>query len=120
MTDNEIKIYIENAVKEAIAASGEQKAPTPRLLAPTHEKWFKADDGSFGGSKMGKAFAERGYKAYTIWDKLRSIAVSITGKSYVRHIAPQDMEKVNEIADRLCQCVYECRQDWIKYKQEQK
>lgn len=118
MNDNELKEYIADAVREALADSLEQKSNTPRLLSPTHEKWFKAEDGSFGLSLMGIAFSDRGYKAYSLWDKLRAIAVAITGKSYVRHISPADKEKVNEIADKLCQCVYDCRKDWIEYKAE--
>ena len=118
MTDIELKAYIKQTVREALAEGPEQKKQTPRILTPTQQKWFRDESGSSSTSKMGEAFDGKGYKAYQIWDKLRVLAVAIAGKSYVRQIDPEDADKINEIADRLCQCVYEAREDWKKYKQE--
>jgi len=118
MNDNELKEYIAHAIKEAIADGVEPNTPTPKLLSPTQSKWFKDEGGSVSFSKMGKVFDGQGYKAYRLWDRLRPITLAICGKSYVRQVDPADKDKVNEYADRLCQCVYECRKDWLKYKEK--
>lgn len=44
----------------------------------------------------------------------------VCDKKYVRDANPQDAEKINEIADRICRCVYDCRAEWIKYKEKDK
>ena len=114
MTDNELKDYIKQAVKDAMTECADEPKATPRLLTPTQQKWFADESGGVSQSVFGKVF-DRGYKAYAFWDKIRIITVAITGKSYVRQIDPKDADKVNEIADRLCQCVYDCREDWKRY-----
>lgn len=115
MNERELKEYIDNAVRRAVEA---KKKPNPRALSPTRHKWFEDEDGSFSTAVMGKAFDNQGYITSQIWDNVRPIVMKICGKTYVREIAAEDEPKLNDIADKLCQCIYDLRQEWMEYKDE--
>lgn len=54
--------------------------------------------------------------AWAMWELIRKLTCYICGKSYVRHLAGE-IEIANEIAETLCQTVYDLR---VKYLQETK
>lgn len=115
MTDQELKEFIDRAVREALSAS-QQKEFTPRLLQPTHEKWFRDGSGNTARSKMGKAFGGNGVKAAQIWDRVRPICTAICGKSYVRQVNYADEEFINEVADKICQLIYDSKLEYDRRK----
>ena len=117
MMDRETQEYIDKAIQQAI---GKVEKPTPRLLGQTLHEWFVGDGGSYSDGKMGLAFKKDGYRMSRLWDYIRPMTMIVCDKKYVRDANPQDAEKINEIADRICRCVYDCREEWIKYKEKDK
>lgn len=111
----EIKEYIDKEVQRQLADAKVQKN-TPRLLGATHTKWFRDENGSASTSKMGKALGMDGVKAYRIWDCIRPIVTIVCGKSYVRQVSTEDEQFINDLADRLCQIVYDARLEYKRMK----
>ena len=118
MTDEELKAYIDDAVQNAVAKQNPQKEFTPRLLSPTHTKWFRDENGNANRSKMGKAFHGDGVRAYQIWDRVRPICTAICGKAYVSQVSIDDADFINEVADRICQLIYDSKIEFDKRKEE--
>ena len=81
------------------------------LKGPRH-KWFRSSD-AYGESLMYKVFGT--YIYYAVWDCVRKLTCYICGTSYVRKI--KDCEYANEVADALCQVVYDYA---IKYREKEK
>ena len=117
MNEEEIKAMIEKAVEEAIKEKMPVKEFTPRLLEPTHTKWFRDENGNASRSKMGEAFDGDGVKTYQIWDKVRPICTAICGKAYVRQVSREDADYINDVADKICQLIYDSR---IEFKEMHK
>lgn len=118
MTDEEIKAMIDDAVAKALKEQIPQKEFTPRLLSPTHIKWFRDEKGNASNSKMGKAFHGDGVRTYQIWDRVRPICTAICGKAYVRQVSIDDAEYINEVADKLCQLIYDSKIEFDRRKKE--
>lgn len=108
MIAQELRDYIDEAVKRAVAEIP-QKEYTPRLLEPTHTKWFRDEHGNSASSKMGKAFGGDGVRTAQIWDHVRPVCTAICGKAYVRQISLDDAAYINEVADKICQLIYESK-----------
>ena len=47
---------------------------------------------------------------------IRKLTCYICGTSYVRHLSGN--EKANEIAEKLCQTVYDLRMEYLEYEKE--
>lgn len=79
---------------------------TATVLKEVRDKWFKYD--KFNGkpeSPMHKIFGNIIY--WQVWELIRKLTCVICGCQYVRHLA--GCEYAEEVADRLCQLVYEMK-----------
>lgn len=112
----EIKDYIDAEVKKQLEQA-QIKKNTPRLLNATHSKWFRGTNGTSSDSRMGQVFDHDGVRTYRIWDCMRPILTAICGKAYVRQISTDDEQFINDVADRMCQLIYEAR---LEFKEIQK
>lgn len=80
------------------------------VLAEVRDKWFRDAPGEtqWHDSIMYKRFGPVTY--WKVWELIRKIVCLICGCGYVRHLAYiQDRDKVNRIAEILCQTVYDLR-----------
>lgn len=111
----EIKDYIDAEVKKQLEQT-QIKKNTPRLLSATQSKWFRDEHGCASTSKMGKALGMDGVRAYRIWDCIRPIVTIVCGKSYVRQVSTEDEQFINDLADRLCQMIYDARLEYKRMK----
>ena len=94
----------EQIVEEVIKRIGGNKQVTPRALTETHEKWFRDDKGTSYHSKMTKALGDPS-ATYSIWELVRRATCVCCGVQYVRQL--KNIEKANEIADKICQLIYD-------------
>lgn len=111
----EIKDYIDAEVKKQLEQT-QIKKNTPRLLSATQSKWFRGTNGSASDSIMGQVFDHDGVRTYRIWDNLRPIMTAICGKACVRQISTDDEQFINDVADRLCQMIYDARLEYKRMK----
>ena len=80
------------------------------VLAEVRDKWFRDAIGGFeySGSIMYKHFGSVTY--WKVWELIRKLVCLICGVGYVRQLGYiKDREKVNRIAEILCQTVYDLR-----------
>ncbi len=102
MTDAEKKEIVQAVLAEINNAP---KPVTARGLTPTHEKWFRDENGCASTSLMGKAFNGNGPRAYSIWELTRRATCAICGAQYVNQL--KDTEDANMVADKICQTIYD-------------
>lgn len=96
----------EQIVQEVLKALGTVKTENrSRALVPTLDKWFRDEKGSTYGSKMAEALNGNTQGAYAIWELIRRATCLLCGCQYVRQI--KDADRANEIADTICQTIYE-------------
>ena len=53
--------------------------------------------------------------AWQIWEIIRKLTCVVCGKQYVRHLA--EVENADEIAEKICQFVYDLTMDFKKNKE---
>lgn len=82
------------------------------LKAP-REKWFKDEDGGGSNSLMSKAF-DSSIISWQVWETIRKLTCVVCGKQYVRQLA--NVENADEIAEKLCQFVYDLKMEFKKHK----
>lgn len=78
---------------------------TQKQLSEPREKWFR--DAHRGGhdSLMTQALDNNSIVAWAVWEKIRTLTCYICGVSYVRQL--KDEWNADEVAERLCQTVYD-------------
>ena len=87
----------------------EKPITTPRALVPTYMKWFRDEDGKAYNSKMTQATGDA-YCSWQIWELIRRASCVCCGVQYVRQL--RNEEKANEIADKICQCIYDLAMEY--------
>ncbi len=80
------------------------------LKAP-REKWFRDENGIGRGSLMANAF-DSSIISWQVWETVRKLTCVICGKQYVRHLA--NVENADEVAEKLCQFIYDLKMDFKK------
>ena len=106
---NELEARFEKKYKEAEAPKMEQhltKEDTQSILKEPRNKWFKDIYGNGCQTLMTEAF-DSGIVAWQVWEVIRKLTCVICGKKYVRLLEKED--HADEIAEELCQFVYELR-----------
>lgn len=99
----EILVELQERLKGVVIREDTQAA-----LKETREKWFK-DAGMWPArSPMYEVFGNVVF--WTVWELIRKLTCLICGVGYVRQL--KDHDEANEIADRLCQTVYELRTEY--------
>lgn len=88
--------------------TGEDVATT---LKVPREKWFRDENGNGRNSLMTDAF-DSSIISWQVWEKIRKLTCAVCGKQYVRHLA--NVENADEIAEKLCQFVYDLKMDFKK------
>lgn len=78
---------------------------TQRQLSAPREKWFRDERGGGQNSLMTQALDGNSIVAWAVWERIRTLTCYICGVSYVRQL--KDEWNADEVADRLCQAVYE-------------
>jgi hypothetical protein len=81
-----------------------------KLKAP-REKWFIDDNGNGRDSLMTDAFGST-IISWQVWETIRKLTCVICGKQYVRQLS--NVENADEIAEELCQFVYDLKMDFKK------
>lgn len=80
------------------------------VLAEVRDKWFRdaAAGNRYTNSIMFNVFGAVTY--WKVWELIRKLVCLICGCGYVRQLGNfKDREKVNRIAEILCQTVYDLR-----------
>ena len=91
--------------------SDETKKDVATTLKAPREKWFKDENGSGANSLMADAF-DSSIISWQVWETIRKLTCVICGKQYVRQLA--NVENADEIAEKLCQFVYDLKIDFKK------
>jgi len=80
---------------------------TQGILSEPRNKWFRApiEKGRITKSIMYKLFGTCTY--WVVWETIRKLTCIICGCGYVRQL--KDTEMANEVAETLCQTVYDLR-----------
>jgi hypothetical protein len=89
------------------------KEDTQSVLSEPRDKWFRKGTARYSGSLMYNVFGS--YIYWCVWEIIRKLTCYICGTGYVRNL--QGNEKAAEIAEKLCQTVYDLR---TEYTDEQK
>lgn len=118
MNEQELTAFIRDTVQQVMSEQIPKKEFTPRLLEPTHTKWFRDEHGNCSNSKMGIAFHRDGVRTHQIWDRVRPICTAICGKAYVRQVSVDDAEFINAVADKICQLIYDSKLEFDARKTE--
>lgn len=119
MTEKE-KEEIISAVAEAMLDKYEVKRKnedTHTVLKEPREKWFKDENGLGSRSKMTDVF-DSSITAWQVWENVRRLTCMICGKRYVRQLSEND--NAAEIAEKLCQHIYELREEYREEKKDGK
>ena len=88
--------------------TGEDVATT---LKVPREKWFRDENGNGRNSLMTDAF-DSSIISWQVWETIRKLTCAVCGKQYVRHLA--NVENADDIAEKLCQFVYDLKMDFKK------
>lgn len=119
MTEKE-KNEIVSALAEEIAKKYEVKhknEDTHTVLKEPREKWFRDENGLGYRSKMTEVF-DSSIIAWQVWENVRRLTCMICGKRYVRQLSEED--NAPEVAEKLCQCIYELRKEYMEEKKDGK
>lgn len=54
-----------------------------------------------------------GPRTARLWELIRPICTMICGSKYTRDVNTKDSEFINDVADRICQLVYELRKEYL-------
>ena len=87
---------------------------TQAILADVRNKWFTDKRTSNRGCPMYKLFGAVVF--WTVWELIRKLTCLICGVGYVRQL--KNSEEANEIAERLCQTVYDLRREYLEKRRE--
>ena len=80
-------------------------------LKVPREKWFRDKNGNRRSTIKMDAF-DSSIISWQVWETIRKLTCVICGKQYVRQLA--NVENADEIAEKLCQFVYDLKMDFKK------
>lgn len=80
-------------------------------LKVPREKWFKDENGYGHNSLMSEAF-DSSIISWQVWETIRKLTCVVCGKQYVRQLV--NVENADEIAEKLCQFVYDLKMEFKK------
>lgn len=89
------------------------KQGSQTILKVPREKWFKDTNNSGQQSLMSEVFNSP-YASWKIWDAIRKLTCIVCGKNYVQQLA--DIEDADEVAEKLCQFVYDLKKEREKHE----
>lgn len=98
---NELEARFEKKYKGCLT-----KEDIQSILKEPRNKWFRDTQGSCSNSLMADAF-DNSIIAWQVWETIRKLTCVVCGKQYVRHLEKDD--HAEEIAEELCQFVYDLR-----------
>ena len=104
---NELEARFEKKYKGCLT-----KEDTQSILKEPRNKWFRDTQGSCSNSLMADAF-DNSIIAWQVWETIRKLTCVVCGKQYVRHLEKDD--HAEEIAEELCQFVYDLRESAVEY-----
>ena len=110
MTDQEKEALKEEILSEIVEKfkGSAIREDIQGTLAEARDKWFR-DAGKWPNfenrSPMFEAFGN--YTYWSVWEHIRKLTCFICGQRYVRQLGGDTM--ANEIAEALCQTVYDLR-----------
>ena len=110
---NEILDVLEKRMEQKYKGCLSKEDVISTLKEPRN-KWFRDDKGSASHSLMEEAFGSS-IIAWQVWEIIRKLTCVICGKQYVRHLA--EVENADEIAEKICQFVYDLTMDFKKNKE---
>lgn len=88
---------------------------TQSVLKKPRDKWFNGQRSHQESiSIMYKLFGS--YVYWSVWDMIRKLTCYICGTSYVRNLSGN--EYANEIAEKLCQTVYDLKMEYTEHETE--
>lgn len=109
------------ALKEEILSELEERLKgvviredTQSALAEVRNKWFRDEKTCNRGCPMHKLFGNVVF--WTVWELIRKLTCLICGCGYVRQLKYYD--EANEIAEKLCQTVYDLRQEYLQNRRD--
>lgn len=105
----EILSELEERLKGVVIREDAQSA-----LAETRNKWFRDAKTCNRGCLMYELFGSVVF--WTVWELIRKLTCLICGCGYVRQLKYYD--EANEIAERLCQTVYDLRKEFLEKRKE--
>lgn len=85
------------------------------VLSDVRNKWFRDCENSnrYTGSVMFNLFGAVTY--WKVWELIRKLVCLICGVGYVRQLGSlNDRERINRIAEILCQTVYDLREEFVR------
>lgn len=83
---------------------------TQNILSEPRNKWFTDKKTCNKGCPMYELFGSIVF--WTVWEVIRKLTCLICGCGYVRQL--KHREEANEIAERLCQTVYDLRVEFLE------
>lgn len=107
----EILSELETRLKGVVIREDTQSA-----LAETRNKWFRDEKSCNRGCPMYELFGSVVF--WTVWELIRKLTCLICGCGYVRQLKYYD--EANEIAERLCQTVYDLRKEYMEKRSGEK
>lgn len=116
MTDIEKQEIIAEVEASVMAKVAKKygKEDTQSVLKTPREKWFGNSDTRFKGAPMREAFGA--LIDYQVWEIIRRLTCLIMGRKYVRQLSGD--AKSEEVAERICQFVYDLKNEVRKNEQE--
>lgn len=88
---------------------------TQGVLSDVRNKWFKDANTCNRETPMYELFGAITY--WTVWELIRKLTCLICGCGYVRHLKYRD--EANEIAETLCQTVYDLREKYLRERRSE-
>lgn len=75
-------------------------------LDTVYKKWFYGPDrrNNHKDSKMAKAFGNA--NQWGVWEAIRTLVRLIFGRRYVAQLISDDQQKVEEVANTICELIY--------------
>ncbi len=105
------------ALKEEILAELETRLKgvtiredTQNILSEPRNKWFTDKKTCNKACPMYELFGSIVF--WTVWELIRKLTCIICGVGYVRQL--KNREDANEVAERLCQTVYDLRKEFLE------
>lgn len=83
---------------------------TQNILSEVRNKWFTDKKSNNKKCPMYELFGSVVF--WTVWELIRKLTCLICGCGYVRHLQYRD--EASEIAERLCQTVFELRKEFLE------
>lgn len=87
---------------------------TRSVLKEAREKWFTYEPLKGQKSPMFNLFGNIIY--WQVWELIRKLTCIICGCQYVRHL--EGVKGAEEVAEKLCQAVYDIRREYNAPKEE--